>query len=99
MLPVQDIWYQRQNPLPQAPNLSPRYPLQNVQNPQSPEHNLLLRNQHREILILILGQMPPILRLGRKLLKENRYAPSEYRVERGPARGGVPGRLQAETRL
>ena len=72
-------------------------PLQHIQNPHPSEHHLLLRYKHRQLLKLRLRQMPPILSLRRKLLEENRYAPREYRVERGPARGRVPGRLQAET--
>jgi len=97
MLPVKDTRHQLQNPLPHSPNPTSRYLLQHIQNPHPSEHHLLLRYKHRQLLKLRLRQMPPILSLRRKLLEENRYAPREYRVERGPARGRVPGRLQAET--
>ena len=97
MLPVQDTRYQLQNLLPHSPNPSSRYSLQHIQNPHPSEHHLLLRYKHGEFLKLRLRQMPPILSLRRKFLKENRYTPREYGVKRGAACGRIPWRLQAET--
>lgn len=99
MLSVHNPGDQVHHILSQSSNFGSGYATQHVQNLQPLEHNLLFWYQHRELLVLILRQVPPVLGLRRLLFEEDRNAAGEDAVERGPPGRSIAGRLQAEARL
>ncbi|PON92965.1 LOW QUALITY PROTEIN: hypothetical protein TorRG33x02_112440 [Trema orientale] len=98
MLPIHNTWYKLHKFL-SSPNFSSRNTIQHIQNSQPLEHHFLLRNRHREFFVTILRQVPRVLRLRRLVLEENRNAPGENAVERGPPSRSITRRLKTEARL